>query len=111
MTVDGNSSLPFSESKIEEVFASDGEVSAISMAVYYNHTLIPSTLSLLCVKYVYATHVPHVQPRLIAENQIAFMYLFISSLLKDSAKSIMKHCLYISVLIHLTKTFRDKSHI
>ena len=41
MTVDENSPLPFFESKIEEVFASDGEeVSATSMAVYYNHTLV-----------------------------------------------------------------------
>ena len=41
MTVDENSSLPFSESKIEEVFASDGEkVSTTSIAVYYNNTLV-----------------------------------------------------------------------
>lgn len=41
MTVDEESSLPFSESKIEEVFASNGEeIRATSMAVYYNHTLV-----------------------------------------------------------------------
>ena len=41
MTVDENSPLPFSETKIDKVFASDEEeVSATSMAIYYNHTLV-----------------------------------------------------------------------
>ena len=53
MTVNENSTLPFSESRVEEVFASDGEeVSTTSvLAIYYNHTLVPFTLGLLCVKY------------------------------------------------------------
>ena len=52
-TVNEISPLPFSESRVEEVFVSDGEeVSTTSvLAIYYNHTLVPFTLGLLCVKY------------------------------------------------------------
>ena len=51
MTVDEESPTPFSESKIEVVFMTSGEdISAVSKAVYHNHTLaIGSVFSNLVV--------------------------------------------------------------
>ena len=81
-TVDGNSPLSFSESSVEEAFASDGEVSATSI---YNHTLVIGSIHT-------GLTVCRVQPRLMdcymQRSKSTFIYLFIRTMLKCTVEII-----------------------
>ena len=98
MTVNENSPLPFSESRVEEVFASDGEeVSTTSvLAIYYNHTLVIGSIhSGLTVYQV--CYLMYMQSRLMdcymymQRSKLTFIHLFIRTLLKCTIELISKH--------------------
>ena len=52
MTVDEYFPVPFSQSNIEKVFDSYGEISATSMSIYYNHTLVIGSIHIELTTYV-----------------------------------------------------------
>ena len=103
LTIDEKSSLLFSKWKIEQVFAFDSEdVSATSMAVYYNHTLVIGStyteLTVCEVRYLMYGQdwLIHIQrARMYYKNVIVVL---IKGLFKDTVKSFLKYCLLISTL-------------